>query len=207
MYSFQNYFTKHFMYLLEIVFPEWDKNLFLYLNSKHYPILDNFMAIISSYAFWAICCIALILFMIYKDRRWGKWAALFMMGGVAANSIINNILKIIIQRPRPGHDPIIREIMHQLEDPGTNYSFFSAHASNSVCLALFSILYFRNKYYTLVALLWALLISYSRIYVGKHYPLDVACGLVFGLFTGWFSYWYYQKFYQKKERLYNQTIN
>lgn len=190
------------MYLLRFEFPEWDRDLFLYLNSKHTPLLDFPMFAISSYAFWAICCVAVVVFMIYKNRAWGKWAALFMMGGVAVNSIVNNVLKVIVMRPRPGHDPIIRELMHQLEDPGTNYSFFSAHSSNSVCLALFSALYFKNKYYSFVAFLWTIFIAYSRIYVGKHYPLDVICGLLFGLLTGYLSYWTYKRFYEKRTKLY-----
>lgn len=186
------------MHILQFTFPDWDRDLFLFLNGKHTPLLDFPMYAISTYLFWALCCIALIVFMVYRSRPWGKWAALFMMGGVVVNSLVNNLLKIAIMRPRPGYDPLIKDIMRQLEDPGSSYSFFSAHSSNSICLALFSALYFKNKYYSFLAFVWALTIAYSRIYVGKHYPLDVICGLLFGLVTGWISYWYYRRFYRKR---------
>lgn len=189
------------MQILQLSFPEWDNKLFLLLNGKHTPALDFPMYAISTYLFWALCCIALIAFMIYRDRRWGKWAALFMMIGVGMNSLANNLLKLVVMRPRPGHNPLFQDVIHQLEDPGITYSFFSAHSSNSVCLALFSALYFKNKYYSILAFAWAMSIAYSRIYVGKHYPLDVLFGLAFGVLTGGISYWYYKRFHRRKSAL------
>lgn len=189
------------MWLLQFDFPEWDKDLFLLLNSKHHPYLDFPMYAISTYLFWVLTCAALIIFMIYRNRQWGKWAALFMLLGVGVNSLVNNVLKVIVMRPRPGNNPLISDFIHQLEDSGTSYSFFSAHSSNSVCLALFTALYFRNKYYSYSVFIWAIAIAYSRIYVGKHYPLDVFVGLAFGVLTGWMSYWSYRRFYDKKSQL------
>ncbi len=190
--------------MLQITFPTWDRDLFLYLNSKHNPWFDPIMYAVSTYTAWMLICVSIIVFMIYRNRIWGKRAAVFMLMGVAMNSITNNIIKILIMRPRPSNEPDLQDIIHQLGDPDNHYSFFSAHSSNSICLALFSTLYFRNKYYGILIFAWAMTVAYSRIYVGRHYPLDIICGILFGLLTGWISDWLYQMYRNKKT---SQTIN
>lgn len=184
--------------MLQITFPAWDRELFLYLNSKHTPWLDPIMYLVSTYTAWALVCTSIIVFMVYRDRIWGQRAAVFMLLGVAINSITNNIIKILIMRPRPSNELDLQDIIHQLGDPDNHYSFFSAHSSNSICLALFSTLYFKNKYYGIVIFAWAMTVAYSRIYVGRHYPIDIVCGILFGLLTGWFSDWLYQKYRHKR---------
>lgn len=184
--------------MLQITFPAWDRELFLYLNSKHTPWLDPIMYLVSTYTAWALVCTSIIVFMVYRDRIWGQRAAVFMLLGVAINSITNNIIKILIMRPRPSNELDLQDIIHQLGDPDNHYSFFSAHSSNSICLALFSTLYFKNKYYGIIIFAWAMTVAYSRIYVGRHYPIDIVSGILFGLLTGWFSDWLYQKYRHKR---------
>lgn len=184
--------------MLDINFPQWDKDLFVYLNSIHHPWLDPIMAFLSSYVSWAIVCFGVIILMIYKNKNRGVTASLFMLLGLGINSLTNNLIKLVIMRPRPGSEIPLQEIIRQLEDVGSSYSFFSAHSSNSICLALFVALYFRNKYYSIVAFAWAVIVAYSRIYVGKHYPLDIMVGIMFGIFTGYLSYWIYRRYCQKK---------
>lgn len=183
--------------MLQITFPKWDQDLFLYLNSKHNPALDPFMHLISTYTFWAIVCLCIMGYMIYKDRTWGYRAAIFMLFGIGLNSLINTIVKMLVMRPRPYQEPHLQDFIHQLGGSDNHYSFFSAHASNSICLALFSTLYFKNKYYGIAIFAWAIAIAYSRIYIGKHYPLDIVCGIFFGLLTGWVADWIYKKYQNK----------
>ncbi len=184
--------------MLWIAFPEWDKELFMYLNSKHVWWLDPVMYYLSTYTIWILVCIFVIVYMIYDNKSMGKRAAFFMLLGVGINSLVNNIIKFFIMRPRPGNEESIQDIIRQLENAGNSYSFFSAHSSNSICLALFTTLYIRNKYYGIVIFAWAMTVAYSRIYVGKHYPLDVICGILFGLITGWFAFWLYRNYCRKK---------
>lgn len=184
--------------MFDITFPEWDKDLFVYLNGIHHPWLDPVMAFLSSYFSWILVCACIIIYMVYKNRTHGLRASFFMLLGVGINSLVNNIVKFIIMRPRPGHEISLQDIIRQLEDAGTSYSFFSAHSSNSICMALFVTLYFKNKYLSIIAFTWALVVAYSRIYVGKHYPLDVMIGILFGIFTGWFSYRIYCKYCERK---------
>lgn len=187
--------------MLPLSFPEWDQDLFLYLNGKNSPWLDPVMYAISTYVAWALVFLAVIFIMIYKNKYWGKRAAFFLIMGLATNSIVNNIIKVIIMRPRPGNAYSLQDLVHQLGNPDYSYSFFSAHSSNSICLALFVTLYFRHKYYGVVIFAWAVVVAYSRIYVGRHYPIDVICGILFGMFTGWASYLLYRRYYEKKTRL------
>lgn len=184
--------------MLEISFPDWDKELFMFLNSKNVEWLNSTMLFLSAYSSWILVCLTVIIFVIYKDRLLGLRAAFFLLLGLGINSLTNNLIKLLFMRPRPGHEPLLQDIIHQLEDAGTHYSFFSAHSSNSICLALFTTLYFRNKYYGIIIFTWALVVAYSRIYVGKHYPLDVICGILFGIFTGWFAYWMYDSYCKRK---------
>lgn len=187
--------------MVDITFPQWDKDLFVYLNNKHISWLDPIMYAISTYTFWGLTCLAIIIYILYINR-YKRYAGLrvvsFLLLGLVMNSVTNNLIKLIIKRPRPGSDPTISDAIRQLEDIGSTSSFFSAHSSNSICLALFSALYFRNKYYGIVAFAWAMAVAYSRIYVGKHYPLDIICGIMFGFITGWFSYWLYKRYCEKK---------
>lgn len=186
--------------MFDINFPEWDRNLFLYLNGKSHPLLDSIMVVLSTYTAWIVVCVILVGVIIYKDRVKGKIAALFLIGGVSAALILNNIIKLFIMRPRPGHEEALRGLFNQLEEAGISYSFFSAHSSSSLCLATFTALYFKNKIYTVAIYVWALAVAYSRIYVGKHYPLDVMVGIMFGLLMGWISYWYYNRYKLKHSR-------
>jgi undecaprenyl-diphosphatase len=76
------------------------------------------------------------------------------------------------------------------EGCGGRYGFFSGHASNSMAIAIFSglMLKKRFKYIIYILIIWAVIMAYSRIYVGVHYPLDVLCGMVFGALSGFMFY-------------------
>lgn len=181
-------------------FPEWDKDLFVYLNSKNIPWLDSIMLFFSNHYVWVLICLSVALFMVWKDKKRGGKGALFLLGGVGTTLLLNNIVKLFIMRPRPGYEESIKEFIYLLESLGRTSSFFSAHSSSSICLAMFTTLYFKNKIYGIMAFIWAFVVAYSRIYVGKHYPLDVFVGIFFGLLMGYLSYWLYVR-YMKKHSL------
>ena len=68
---------------------------------------------------------------------------------------------------------------------GGMYGFFSSHAANAAGIVTFTSLLFRNRLYTVTAVIWALLTCYSRMYLGVHYPGDIVVGLLWGTFVGW----------------------
>ncbi|MCD8264453.1 MAG: phosphatase PAP2 family protein [Tannerellaceae bacterium] len=178
----------------QIALPDWDRELFVYLNSKNAGWLDPVMILLSTYTAWTVLCVLVMFLMVYKDRVQGKIAALFLVVGIGLNLLLNTFVKLLIMRPRPGNEDLLTGVINQLEAVGESYSFFSAHSLSSVCLATFTTLYFKNKLYGIAIFAWALAVAYSRIYVGKHYPLDVLVGILFGLLTGWLSYWVYRRY-------------
>ena len=95
-----------------------------------------------------------------------------------------NIFKDSFQRLRPCYDELVKDSVRLVKDGcGGKYGFFSAHASNSFSLAVFFGLLFKDfsKYPIYFTLIFASLISYSRVYLGVHYPLDILFGSLFGM--------------------------
>jgi undecaprenyl-diphosphatase len=115
-----------------------------------------------------------------------------------------NIFKDSFQRLRPCYnESIIDSLRLVKENCGGKYGFFSAHASNSFSLAIFFGLLFINRisYIIMITIVYASLISYSRIYLGVHYPIDIIFGSFFGIFVGFvmysFVYLKFLKFFDK----------
>lgn len=177
-------------------FPQWDSDLLVYVNSKRIDFLDPVMVTISTHWLWAFISIGVVGLMIWNGGKRGVYASVFLSLSVMLTSIVNNLLKLVIRRPRPCED--LDGIINILEDCGDAFSFFSAHSSNSFCLAIFSSLYFRNKYYSGMINIWALTVAYSRLYVGKHYPLDVIFGISFGIVMGFLCFQMFRKYEAKK---------
>ena len=110
-----------------------------------------------------------------------------------------NLFKDSLQRLRPCYNEIIQDSVRLVKEScGGKYGFFSAHASNSFSLAIFfGLLYKRNQQYLILAtVIYASLISYSRVYLGVHYPLDIFFGGLFGILNGILFYRCY-KFFNK----------
>lgn len=179
---------------------DWDKEVFLFINSQHVSWLDPVMLALSSFTTWVSVCILIVLYMLYKGGRWKIMAPLFMLLTIGINSGVNHLIKLIIARPRPLQVEAWQGIIHAIEEYETSYSFFSAHSSNSFSMAVFSLLYFRNKTYSYLILIWATLVAYSRIYVGKHYPVDVLCGIAFGIMMGFVCFKLFGRYKESRLR-------
>src|SRR3989339_121848 len=72
------------------------------------------------------------------------------------------------------------------------YGFVSSHAANTFVLATFLLLLFRKRW-TILLLFWALLVSYSRVYLGVHYPSDVAVGALLGMLLAFIVFRFYRQ--------------
>jgi undecaprenyl-diphosphatase len=107
---------------------------------------------------------------------------------VLASDQISLLLKESIQRLRPVHDPVIEHLAHNVLRKGGLYGFVSSHASNAFAILFFTASIFKNKSYWVLLSFWALLFSYSRIYSGVHFPLDVIGGALLGSLLGWAFY-------------------
>lgn len=182
---------------------EWDKELFLFLNGMHADWLDPVMLFLSSYLCWILACLAMLAIIYFKSHSWKKITSLSFLITIGMSALITNIIKVIIERPRPIHNSAWQDLIHALEGTSdTSYSFFSSHSATTFSMAVFFALITRkiqlSRFYGYAAIIWAATVAYSRIYVAKHFPLDVLCGILFGIGTGVIGYELLQRFIKSK---------
>lgn len=168
-----------------------DKELFLYLNGLGTPLWDGFWMYLSrTLSFVTIPIYLFVLF--YSHRVFGLKKTIFALLIVSLLIISTEQLSIFfkngIARLRPCYDDEIKDVTRLVKGYcGGKFSYFSAHSANSSAFAIFFGILFikKNKFLFFLLITWALLVSYSRIYIGVHFPLDVLTGIVFGIFFGW----------------------
>lgn len=181
---------------------EWDRELFLFLNGKHTDWLDPIMLIFSSYIGWVVGCIIMAALIYFRAKVWKKTGVFFFLLSTGVSALLTNIIKLIIERPRPIHNETWVDTIHAIEKHSDSFSFFSSHSATTFTMAVFFALFFRKeKIYGFLAILWATIVAYSRIYVAKHYPFDVMVGILFGIMIGILGYKLFQNFKRKKELL------
>ena len=161
-----------------------DSTILLWINGHHSEWADVLMWYISSPLTWLPMYALLIGVLIYKYRDWKS--VLFILLGFAvavglSDYVCSGILKPLVCRPRPTHEPALEGLVHIVNGyTGGMYGFCSSHAANTMaCGLLFSLLY-RNKYATAALMAWVALNCYSRMYLGAHYPGDIIAGLLVG---------------------------
>tara|TARA_B100001057_G_scaffold485325_1_gene564866 strand:- start:234 stop:821 length:588 start_codon:yes stop_codon:yes gene_type:complete len=186
-----------------------DSKLLIFLNNLGVPRFDNFWVSLSKIEANILMYLFLIcLFFYIQKARLKSVNILYLILVIAIMITITdqgaNLFKDSFQRLRPCYDETVKDSIRLVKDNcGGKYGFFSAHASNSFSLAIFFGLLFRNRirYIILITIVYASFISYSRIYLGVHFPIDIIFGSLFGLFIGFsiykFVYLKFLKFFDK----------
>jgi undecaprenyl-diphosphatase len=167
-----------------------DQKLFLVLNHFSSPGFDPVMSFLSGHFPWILFLLT-FLFALWKKFRGTQstqlyWFILLLILVIAATDLVSvHGFKEVFHRLRPCHEPSLAGEVRLINGHcGGQYGFVSSHATNSFGLAVLSALLLKKKWFTLSVLFWAAAISYSRIYVGVHYPGDVLGGALLGLFIG-----------------------
>ncbi len=165
-----------------------DTTLLLYLNSLHTPFFDKLMWFLSMSKVWIPLYLVIFAFIFRRfELRKASFALLLLLLAVSLADLTSvKLFKEVFERLRPSQNPQIANLLHlhQFEDgefyKGGLYGFVSSHAANTFGLACFTSLIFNIKAYTFFIFIWAFLVSYSRIYLGVHYPFDILGGALVG---------------------------
>ncbi len=173
-----------------------DSKLFLFLNNLGTTKFDAFWLSLSKIEANILMYLFLILLFFHIKKLSPKFLYIFYLLFIIALMITisdqgANFFKDSFQRLRPCYNESISDSLRLVkENCGGKYGFFSAHASNSFSLAIFFGLLFKNRirYMIIITIVYASLISYSRIYLGVHFPIDIIVGSSFGIFVGFIIY-------------------
>ena len=169
----------------------WEREAFLWLHGGHTPFWDMFIWLYSGKFAW-IPAAMVILFTLIRKKRWSEWLILLIFIALVillCDRFTSGFCKPFFARLRPTHHPDFAEqIQTVFGYRGGRYGFISGHAANAFGFAVFTLMLFRNRCYTIVILLWSLCMIYTRIYLGVHFISDVVPGAVVGALFGFACY-------------------
>lgn len=170
-----------------------DIEFFFLINRNQADLLNPVMTLLSNGFAW-IPMYAWLIWLIY--RKYGKavykYVFVLLILFVLTDQVSSGLIKPLVGRLRPCHEPALSENVQLVSKCGGKYSFPSGHATNTMGLAIgMYILYGASVGFWLI--LWALLVGYSRIYLGVHYPLDILMGFTLGWLLAMLTCWIARK--------------
>lgn len=178
------------MYLISFAdtLVQLDRELFTFINSvAASPAVDwLFKALRHAYT-WIPLYAFVLYWLLSRHKKYAWQFVLFTLVTFAITDFVSaSILKPMFARPRPCHDALLQSTVRDLVGCGGQYGMPSSHASNHFGMAAlwFFVMRWMSKRNWWWLWIWALLICYAQVYVGKHFPGDIIVGAVFGTCVG-----------------------
>ena len=192
------------------VIDKLDENLFLTLNGTHHAILDYVMLIASNLLsfipVFLLCAFIAIKYFKQQDDGYHPYLNLILLITIliiqyfVCRYLLENIFQILYYRDRPCENPDISSLVRLLGSNCNpqNHSMFSYKPCLIFCITSFLFFTIKQGYrgFKFVLVFWALLVAYSRIYVGAHYPMNVLVSGITGILMGYFisKFYFYLKY-------------
>ena len=179
-----------------------DTELLIFLNNLGNKYWDHLWVSITDKFTFLPLFILIIFFLFKKNGTKGLLVILlFISVLILFTDQFTNVVKDFTQRLRPCRLDELQGLLRDIDIRCGKYGFFSAHAANSISVTIFIINCVDEsvkKFLKPLLILWVIIFSYSRIYLGVHYPLDTIFGLSFGIFSGFLFKYLYNYFISVK---------
>lgn len=178
---------------------DMDMQVLSLFNGSDNIMLDQMVQILTSGLTWIPLYVMLFFVVMRNNETMGQIAlvvgsAIFCV--LFADGLVDGIIKQLAERWRPSNDPTFKYMVQVVDDiRPKGYSFCSAHAANTMSLAVFFSLLIRSKLLTITLVIWSLINCWTRLYLGVHYPSDILCGMIIGIIVGILVYLLYYKIY------------
>lgn len=179
---------------------ELDHQLTLAINGCDRLFWDNVMYTITDTFSWSLVIVALLV-IIFKNNNWREAVLVYVSMALlifVADRICSGMVKPLVERWRPTQDPQLMYFVDVVRGyRGGRYGFFSGHACNTMCMAMFLSWLFRSPKVAMALFFWSITTTFTRLYLGVHYLGDVCVGWTVGAILGFLFYVLMEKVHVK----------
>ena len=178
-----------------------DFQVLQWFNGSNNVILDQLALVLTSGFTWIPLYVVLFIVVMRNNETMmqiGLVVGAALLCSLFADGFSDGIIKPLAERWRPSNDPLVKYSVQVVDNLRMkDYSFCSAHAANTMSIAVFFSLLVRSRMLTITMIVWSLVNCWTRLYLGVHYPLDIATGLLLGSVVGFLVYLLYHRMYRR----------
>ena len=178
-----------------------DFQVLQWFNGSNNVILDQLALVLTSGFTWIPLYVVLFIVVMRNNETMmqiGLVVGAALLCILFADGFSDGIIKPLAERWRPSNDPLVKYSVQVVDNLRMkDYRFCSAHAANTMSIAVFFSLLVRSRMLTITMIVWSLVNCWTRLYLGVHYPLDIATGLLLGSVVGFLVYLFYHRMYRR----------